>query len=102
MAAADRHVVIVFFSVRPESRDAFRQAVLENAAASLRLEPGCHTFDVCEDPASGEFFLYELYESAQAFQAHLAMDHFRRFDALCRDWVLAKQVERYERLVNAA
>jgi (4S)-4-hydroxy-5-phosphonooxypentane-2,3-dione isomerase len=99
-ASADRHVVIVFFEVRPESRDAFRKAVLENAAASVRDEPGCLTFDVCED-AAGEFFLYELYASAKAFEVHLAMPHFKAFDALCRDWVVSKRVQRYERLAGA-
>ena len=95
------HVVIVFFQVRPESRDAFRQAVLANAAASLRDEPGCVTFDVCED-AGGEFFLYELYTSAKAFEEHLATAHFKAFDAQCRDWVVSKRVQRYERLAHAA
>ena len=99
--STDRHVVVVWFTVRPDSRDAFRAAVLENAAASLRLEPGCHVFDVCEDPG-GDFFLYELYESTRAFQDHLAMDHFKKFDASCREWVVSKRVQRYERLVNAA
>lgn len=96
----DHHVVIVFFQVRPEFRDPFREAVLANAAASLRDEPGCVTFDVCED-AAGEFFLYELYTSARAFDEHLAMPHFKAFDAQCREWVVSRRVQRYERLVNA-
>ena len=97
-SVTDRHVVVVWFQVRPESREAFRKAVLANAAASLRDEPGCRVFDVCED-AAGEFFLYELYDSAQAFAAHLAMPHFKAFDAQCRDWVVSKKVSRYERLL---
>jgi quinol monooxygenase YgiN len=92
--------VIVFFEVKAEFRDAFRKAVLANAAASLRDEPGCVTFDVCED-AKGECFLYELYTSPEAFQAHLAMPHFKSFDAQCREWGVSKRVHRYERLVNA-
>ena len=101
-APTDHHVVVVFFTARPDSRDAFRAAVLENAAASLRDEPGCLTFDVCEDPAGGEFFLYELYASREAFAAHLKTQHFLRFDALCRDRVESKRVHRYDRLVNPA
>ena len=102
MSTTDLYAVVVFFQVRPESRDAFRTAILENAAASLRDEPGCRTFDVCEDAASGEFCLYELYDSPKAFQDHLATGHFRAFDALCRDWVTSKRVLKYDRLVNAA
>ena len=100
--ATDLHVVAVFWKVRPEFRDAYRKAILENAAASLELEPGCLTFDVCEDPETGAFFLYELYESREAFAKHLTMEHFRKFDALVRDWVVAKHVHRFERLVNPA
>jgi autoinducer 2-degrading protein len=55
---------------------------------------------VCEDPATGEFCLYELYDSPKAFQDHLATAHFRAFDALCRDWVTSKRVLKYHRLVN--
>ena len=100
--SSDLHVVAVFWTVRPEFRDAYREAILANAAASLEKEPGCLTFDVCEDPASGEFFLYELYESREAFATHLTMEHFKRFDALCRDWTVSKRVQRYERLVGIA
>ena len=100
-APTDRFVVIVHFDVAAGYRDAFREAVLANAAASLRDEPGCVTFDVCED-AKGEFFLYELYTSAEAFQAHLAMPHFESFDAQCRQWGATKRVGRYQRLANAA
>jgi (4S)-4-hydroxy-5-phosphonooxypentane-2,3-dione isomerase len=95
------NVVIVFFEPPARFRDAFRTAVLANAATSLRDEAGCVTFDVCED-SKGEFFLYEIYTSAEAFEAHLAMPHFKSFDAQCREWGVAKRVARYERLVNVA
>ena len=29
----------------------FAAAIAENARASLAIEPGCHRFDVCRDPA---------------------------------------------------
>ena len=100
-AFADRtsgFVITVLFTVRPEARDAFRAAVLENAALSLQSEPGCEIFDVCESPTAPEFFLYEVYGSEQDFQAHLATEHFKHFDKLCSSWVTGKQVTRYARL----
>jgi quinol monooxygenase YgiN len=76
------YVVTVAFMVKPEAAEAFRPVMLENARASLADEPGCRQFDVCfapDDP--GTCFLYEVYDDRAAFDAHLAMAHFKRFDA---------------------
>lgn len=94
-------VVTVLFQVVPNVREALREAVRENAASSLRLEPGCQVFDVCENAASPEFFLYEVYGSEQEFRAHLETDHFRAFDQLSSSWVTSKQVLTYVRLRQA-
>ena len=88
----------MLFTVKPDSKNAFRQAVLENAARSLALETGCKVFDVCESPAASEFFLYEVYASEQDFHAHLQTDHYREFEQLCSSWVTAKQVTKYAKL----
>lgn len=92
------YVITVLFTVRPESREYFRAAVLENAALSLEREPGCEIFDVCESAAAPEFFLYEVYGTEQDFLKHLETEHFRQFDKLCASWVTGKQVTRYARL----
>jgi len=44
-----------------------------------------------------QVFLYEVYESAKAFQAHLAMPHFKTFNALTAPWVESKTVCLYAR-----
>lgn len=86
-------VVVVEFEVRPETADAFRSAVLEQARNSLELEPDCHVFDVAEDEQrAGRFLLYEKYSSPQAFDEHLTSEHFRAFDARVTPWVLQKTV----------
>ncbi|MGI9463684.1 MAG: putative quinol monooxygenase, partial [Aestuariivirgaceae bacterium] len=42
----------------------------------------CRRFDVCTDPDRPErVFLYEIYDDRAAFDAHLASDHFKAFDA---------------------
>jgi len=94
------HVITVLFTVKPDSRDQFRQALLENSARSLALETGCKVFDVCESPVASEFFLYEVYASEQDFRAHLQTEHFREFDELCLSCVIDKQVTSYARLQN--
>lgn len=89
------HTVTVSLRIRAESRHAFRNAVLDNAETSLRLEHGCRRFDVCVDTNGSKFFLYELYDTLAAFQAHLATPHFLRFDALTKPWIEEKTVETY-------
>jgi autoinducer 2-degrading protein len=99
---ASRHgyAVIVTFAVKPMHREAFRDAILENAFASRTLEPGCSVFDVCASEDGSEVFLYEIYDSEAAFREHLVTDHFRRFDALVGTWVINKRVTTYHRLAN--
>jgi (4S)-4-hydroxy-5-phosphonooxypentane-2,3-dione isomerase len=69
--------LVVQVEIRPERRDEFLAAIADNAAASVRDEPGCHRFDVCSvesDPS--RFVFYELYADADAFAAHRAAPHF--------------------------
>ena len=90
------YVVTVTFRARPEHRDAFRAAMVENATASRTREPGCRQFDVCEK--DGEIFLYEVYDDEAAFQAHLAADHFKRFNTAVTPWLEDKRITVYHRL----
>ncbi|VVE12846.1 putative quinol monooxygenase [Pandoraea cepalis] len=96
----DGHVVTVYFQVRSEHLDDFRQAILENAHASLTLEFGCLAFDVCEDVERQKFFLYELYTSARAFAEHLETTHFKAFDSMSSKWISDKTVTQYARLTS--
>lgn len=96
----------VRFVLRPGALPAFLPLVEANAATSVREEPGCLRFDVCTPEAGGpgdgdEVFLYELYEDAAAFDAHLATPHFLAFDAATRDLVADKRVARLHARVHA-
>jgi autoinducer 2-degrading protein len=97
------YVVTVEFEVEPQHVAAFRQLVCENAQTSRQREPGCHQFDVCTDPARPTaVFLYERYHSREAFEAHLASEHFARFDAAARGMVATKVVRALHRIDPAA
>jgi tripartite-type tricarboxylate transporter receptor subunit TctC len=75
--------------------------LLRNARQSLDTEPGCRQFDVCRWPDDEcRFLLYEIYDDAQAFQAHLAADHFKAFDAAVTPWLSAKSVQLLQRLAS--
>jgi quinol monooxygenase YgiN len=95
-------VVTVTFQIRAGHEEAFRAAVLDQARNSLRLEPDCQQFDVCRSPdRPGEVFLYEVYASAAAFDAHQKTDHFAAFGARVKDMVETKTVTTWERVGGA-
>jgi quinol monooxygenase YgiN len=74
----------------------FMKLMAENAAASLRDEPGCRLFDVCVDISdANRIFLYEIYDDETAFSAHLASAHYKSFDARTSGLILSKTVRRY-------
>jgi quinol monooxygenase YgiN len=86
-------VVLVEFRVRAGLEDRFHDAIVNNARQSLALEPGCRRFDVCRDPTDpAMFFLYELYDDAAAFAAHLQAPHFLRMNESTAGWIEAKSV----------
>ena len=72
-------VVHVHVRVKPEFIDAFREATLANARASV-LEPGIARFDLVQqsdDPA--RFVLVEAYRSAEAPAAHKETVHYLKW-----------------------
>ena len=89
--------VTVTFEVKKEATAAFREAVLQQADASLTKEAGCRRFDVCFDAARPErIFLYELYEDAAAFERHRKTQHFARFDEAVEPMVASKRVDTWQ------
>lgn len=85
--------VVVDFSLKSGFEDQFKQAVLDQAKNSLKLERDCHRFDVCQDPEhAGRILLYELYTDKLAFDLHLKSVHFLNFDILVSPWIETKSV----------
>ena len=76
----DGFVVLVRFAIEAGRRAEFEALVKTNAAASVRDEPGCRRFDVLI-PRDGadEIVLYEIYDDADAFEAHKQMPHYLSF-----------------------
>jgi quinol monooxygenase YgiN len=70
-------VVHVHVHVKPDSIDAFREATVANATASLK-EPGVARFDVIQDQSNlARFVLVEVYKTAEAPAAHKATAHYQ-------------------------
>ena len=95
--------VCVTFDIDPEHMDAFVPLMHAQGANSLTGEAGCHRFDVCtEGEVDGRVFLYELYADRAAFDAHLATDLFKSFDAAVKDMITAKQVTLFDTVTPGA
>jgi autoinducer 2-degrading protein len=78
--------VVVQMQVQPGRRVEFLTAMGDNAASSVRDEPGCQRFDVCSvDGDDDRFALYEHYSDAAAFDAHRVTPHFLRWREAAAD-----------------
>ena len=92
-------VLIVEFHILSAHVQAFQDAIVTNARASLASESGCRQFDVCLDASDPtRFMLYELYDDDAAVQAHLQSAHFLQMNASTAEWVSAKTVWCCERI----
>lgn len=72
-------IVHVHVQVKPEYVEAFKEATVENACASVQ-EPGIARFDVIQqmdDPA--KFILVEVYRSPEAAAAHKETAHYAKW-----------------------
>ena len=75
--------MLVTLQVRPGRRAEFQAGIAANAEASVRDEPGCLRFDVCElEGGEDRLVFYELYVDAAAVDAHRATPHFAAWRAV--------------------
>ena len=87
------YCIIVHIELKPGVRKAFLDAMLVNAEASVRDEPGCHAFDVVESRDEPDhFLLYEIYDSEAAFEAHKQTAHFETYRAAVADLLESQTV----------
>lgn len=81
--------VAVHFDVRPEHRDEFIAAALEDGRNSGADEPGTQRFELIVDEENpNRFYLNEGYADAAAFSEHADGPHFARFFELVKDYVV--------------
>jgi len=91
------YVVTVIFDIHPAVVDDFMPLMRQQAANSLRLEEGCHQFDIAYEQSNPcRIFLYELYENRDAFDLHLESAHYQRFASLTEGMVAEKAVTTFD------
>jgi quinol monooxygenase YgiN len=80
------HILVVTFQIKPEKRQAFLNAALEDARASTKNEPGCLRFDVYNDKTDPSKFVFvEAYRDEAAFQEHMKSPHLAKFREATKD-----------------
>lgn len=98
------YCIIVKTELKKGARDAFLAAMLDNAAASVGLEPGCIEFDVLEDKENEDtFYLYEIYQDPGALKAHKDTAHYQASRSIVNELIERQSVIRCDVLaVNPA
>lgn len=95
------YAVVAEFEIAEGQMETFLPLMHINAKASFHEENGCQQFDVLCDPARpNSVLLYEIYTDAEAFQAHLATPHFKRFDAAVAALIVKKSVRTFSEVTQ--
>jgi quinol monooxygenase YgiN len=76
----DRIVRIAELEIYPDHLDAYKAALTEEIAASIRTEPGVLTlYAVSVKGHPEQIRLFETYRDAASYQAHLQSPHFKKY-----------------------
>ena len=80
-------VTFVHIRVKPEYREDFIRASIENHQNSVK-EPGNLRFDILQDAADPDKFVYyEAYESDEAVKAHKNTLHYVKWKDTVAGWM---------------
>ncbi len=85
------YIAAVDYDIVPAEIDNYLTALKENAVASVK-EPGCREFNIAvsqKDP--NHVFIFEVYDSAAAVEAHRATDHFKKYQATMANMVVKRE-----------
>ena len=73
--------VVALLTVKPGQGEALREAA-EPCIAASRAEPGCSRYDLTRDAEHPDRFVFiEVWSGADALDAHMETEHFKRFAA---------------------
>ena len=87
-AIPGQFVLVVELEIDPGRLEPFKAAIKENGETAVRVEPGCRSFSaVFEKDNPTRVRLFEIYENADAFKAHLETPHFKKYDETTKDMV---------------
>jgi quinol monooxygenase YgiN len=91
-AIPGQFVLVVELEIDPSQLEPFKAAIKENGETAVRLEPGCRGFSaVFEKDNPTRVRLFEIYENADAFKAHLETPHFKKYAETTKDMVKSRK-----------
>jgi len=74
------YVISVDFEIKDGMLDQALPLVVQNAANSVKNEPGCLQFDVVQDNANpNHLMLFEVYKDEAAYQTHAKQPYVADF-----------------------
>src|SRR5450759_7696 len=80
------HVIVATLRIKPEFRERFMEAMLDDARGSVENERGCFQFSVTQDKTDpNRIVLFEVYRDEAAFDTHKQAPHFVRWNESVKD-----------------
>src|SRR5437588_9199647 len=91
-AIPGQFVLVVELEIDPAQLEPFKAAIKENGETAVRAEPGCLGFNaVFEKDTPTRVRLFEIYQNADAFKAHLETPHFKKYAETTKDMVKSRK-----------
>lgn len=85
------YVLLVTLTLKPEAKADFLELIAPHRQKS-EAEPGCARFEVFQDQENADkYVLLEVYQDADAMQAHRETPHYAKWAELTKDWFIEKQ-----------
>lgn len=85
------YFLVVSLEIKPEHRQDFIKAALQDGQDSCLNEPGTRRFDLIQDESNpNRFYLSEAYEDKAAFEAHANGPYFQAYFAAVSDYYAQK------------
>ena len=86
--------IVATIQLKPEFRDQFVDALVDNAKGSVKNELGCLRFDVVQDlEDSNRIHVYEVYRDQAAIDTHRQGPEFLKMHDIVKEhWFASKTV----------
>ena len=84
-------VLVVELEIDSAQLEPFKAAIKENGETAVRVEPGCRGFNAFEKDNPTRVRLFEIYDNADAFKAHLETPHFKKYAETTKDMVKSRK-----------
>ncbi|WP_287223703.1 putative quinol monooxygenase [Mesorhizobium sp.] len=89
----ERVVRVAELVIDPAQLDAYKAAVKEEMEHAIDLEPGVLAiYSVAEKDKPNSLRFFEIYASEEAYRAHIASPHFKKYVATTQSMILSRKL----------